>query len=141
MSLKAFEDLKIFFLKNVLKRKYIRSGSCNGCGACCEQIYVKTAKFVVRSKEHFEILQKKHRFYRDLENIGEDENGLVFACKNLDPHTKKCKIHKFRAHICREYPREELFMMGGGLSDGCGFKFEPIEPFSKVLEKVLRKKS
>lgn len=134
-------SFKRLFLRYVLRRKYIRTGACLCCGACCEQIYVKHAKFVIKSKEHFEILQKKHRFYKDLIHTGEDETGLVFACKNLDLESRKCRVHRFRAKICRDYPREEIFMMGGGISDSCGFSFEPIVPFSDILKKVSKKAS
>lgn len=132
------DKLKKFFLQHILRRKYIRKGSCNGCGSCCRQIYVKHAKFVLKSKEHFELLQKKHRFYRDLVHIDQDDVGLIFACKNLDLETNKCKIHKIRPQICREYPREELFMLGGSIAETCGFSFDPMVAFEDVLKKVSK---
>ena len=36
-------------------------------------------------------------------------------------------------------PQEELFSMGGTLSEDCGYKMEPIIPFKKVLDEVERK--
>ncbi|MPN52705.1 hypothetical protein SDC9_200367 [bioreactor metagenome] len=30
-------------------------------------------------------------------------------------------------------------MMGGGLSDNCGYKLVPIVPFSEIFEKEIRK--
>ena len=72
----------------------------------------------------------------DLKIIGKDELGLIFECTNLDPETKRCKIHFWRPGICRRYPQEELFSMGGTLSDDCGYKMEPIIPFKDVLKTV-----
>jgi hypothetical protein len=132
---------KKFFLQHVLRRKYLRIGQCNCCGACCREIYVKhaTNKTPITSEELFYDLQAKHGFYRDLELIGKDEIGLLFACKNLDRESKRCKTHKFRAKICRDYPREEIFTMGGTMGEKCGFSFVPIVPFSEVLEGVSAK--
>ena len=36
-------------------------------------------------------------------------------------------------------PQEELFSMGGALSEDCGYKMEPIVPFCEVLEKVTKR--
>ena len=80
-----------------------------------------------------------HKFYSDLEIIGKDELGLIFECKNLDKETKRCKNHFFRPGICRRYPQEELFAMGGTLSETCGYKMEPIVPFKDVLNEVNKK--
>ena len=67
------------------------------------------------------------------------ETGLVFECTHLDKETKKCKIHKKRSGICRRYPQEELFLMGGTLAENCGYRLEPIESFEEVFKKVSKK--
>ena len=129
-------EIKKFILSRILGRKYYRTGKCNACGKCCRQIYVKHYKHVIQDEDEFKKLQYLHRFYTYLKVIGKDEIGLVFECTNLDPETHKCKIHKNRPGICRRYPQEELFSMGGALSDDCGYRMEPIIPFSKILEKT-----
>ena len=85
-------------------------------------------------------MQGLFSFYSGLKIIGKDELGLIFECKHLDSETKRCKIHFWRPPICRRYPQEELFAMGGTLSDDCGFKMEPIIPFKDVLKKMEKKK-
>ena len=130
---------KKWFLSNVLKKKYYRTGKCKGCGECCTHIYVKHYKHVVQDEKEFEKLQYLHSFYANLKVIGKDDIGLIFECQNLDTETRKCKIHRFRPAICRRYPQEELFSMGGALSDNCGYKMEPIIPFSKVLKNMSNK--
>ena len=134
-----FAKLKKIFLSKVLGRKYYRTGKCKACGKCCTQIYVKHYKHVVQDEKEFEKLQYLHRFYRYLKVIGKDDIGLVFECQNLDRVTHKCKIHRTRPGICRRYPQEELFSMGGALSDDCGYKMEPIIPFKDVIKKMSKK--
>ena len=102
-----FEGLRKFFLSKILRRKYYRTGKCKACGKCCTQIYVKHYKHVVSDEKEFEKLQYLHRFYTYLKVIGKDDIGLIFECKNLDPETHKCKIHKSRPGICR---RQRLFL-------------------------------
>lgn len=135
-----FLAIKKFILAKILRRKYYRTGKCNACGKCCRQIYVKHYKHVIQNEEEFKKLQYLHRFYTYLKVIGKDETGLIFECTNLDPVTHKCKIHKNRPGICRRYPQEELFTMGGALSDDCGYKMEPIISFSEILEKTRKRK-
>ena len=134
-----FKFLKRFFYIKILKRKYYRTGKCNECGRCCRKIYVKNFKHVIKDEKEFEKLQYIHRFYSYLKVIGKDETGLIFECTKLDAKTNKCTIHKSRPGICRRYPQEEMLSMGGELSEGCGYKLEPIIPFSEVLEKISGK--
>ena len=133
-------EIRKFILSKILRRKYYRTGKCKACGKCCTKIYVKHFKHVIQDEEEFKKLQYLHRFYTYLKVIDKDETGLVFECQNLDPETHKCKIHKSRPGICRRYPQEELFSMGGALSDDCGYKMLPIVPFSTVLSKMSKSK-
>ena len=130
------KKLKKFFYLKILRRKYFRTGECRGCGRCCRQIYVKHAKGVIQDEKSFENLKYQHRFYKYLKVTGKDEIGLIFECQNLDEETHLCKIHKTRPGICRRYPQEEIFSMGGALSDDCGFSFVPIETFDEVLKRT-----
>ena len=90
---------KKWFLAKILKKKYYRTGKCNGCGQCCTHIYVKHYKHVIQDEKEFEKLQYLHSFYAHLKVIGKDDIGLIFECQNLDKETHKCKIHKFRPAI------------------------------------------
>lgn len=134
-----FLKLKKWFLSAILRRKYYRTGKCNACGQCCTHIYVKHYKHVIQDEKEFKKLQLLHSFYAHLKVIDKDDIGLVFECQNLDPETHKCKIHKFRPAICRRYPQEELFSMGGALSENCGYKMEPLIEFSDVLKREQKR--
>lgn len=133
--------IKKFILSKILGKYYMRTGKCRGCGQCCTHIYVKHFKHVLKDEKEFKKLQYLHKFYSDLKIIGSDELGLIFECTNLDPETKKCKIHFWRPGICRRYPQEELFSMGGTLSDSCGYKMEPIVKFKEIYDKMKSKKN
>ncbi len=142
MSNKEFlKRLRAWFYTVILRRKYYRSGKCNCCGSCCEKIYVKHGRGgVIKEEKLFEHLRLLHSFYDDLVCIGSDEIGLVFSCKNLDSETRKCKKHNTRAKICRDYPQEELFRLGGAMGENCGYKFTPITSFDEVLKKASKKR-
>ena len=129
-------EVKKFILSKIFGKFYYRTGKCKACGKCCEKIYVKHYNHVVKDEEEFKKLQFLHRFYTYLKVVDKDDTGLVFECQNLDKVTRKCKIHKSRPGICRRYPQEELFSMGGALSEDCGFQMKPIVPFEKVLKKA-----
>lgn len=131
--------IKKFIHTKILKRKYYRKGNCLGCGKCCKKIYVKTHNHVIQDEKEFEKLKLLHRFYTYLTIVDKDETGLVFSCSNLDEKTNLCKIHKKRPMICQRYPQEELFMMGGELSEDCGYKMVPIITFSEILDKKLNR--
>ena len=78
-----FDKFKRFFLSKILRKKYIRTGKCKGCGECCTHIYVKHFKHVLKDENEFKKLQYLFKFYADLEIIDKDELGLIFRCKNL----------------------------------------------------------
>lgn len=132
--------VKRFIYTKILRRKYYRSGNCLGCGKCCKKIYVKTGNHVIQEEKEFEKLKFLHRFYGYLTVVDKDETGLVFSCSNLDENTNLCKIHKDRAGICKRYPQEEIFAMGGELSEDCGYKMTPIVPFAEIFDKMVNGK-
>ena len=134
-----YKIIKKFVYTKILRKHYYRVGKCKCCGECCQHIYVKHGKKVIDDEKLFNKLKYLHRFYTYLEVIGKDETGLIFSCTMQDSVTKKCKIHKNRPGICRRYPQEELFMMGGSLSEGCGYKLEPIIKFNEIFENLMNK--
>lgn len=137
--MKFKENIKKFIYTKILRKKYYRTGQCLGCGRCCKKIYVKSSRHVIQDEKEFEKLKLLHVFYTYLTVVDKDETGLVFSCSNLDEKTNLCKIHKKRPGICRRYPQEELFMMGGELTENCGYKMVPIVPFAEVFDKVIKR--
>jgi len=138
---KLFSKCQKFYLSKILGRHYIRTGKCKGCGRCCQQIYVRHAKNVIKTEEEFEFLKSLHFFYSYLKVIGQDDTGLVFECSKLNKETGKCTAYDKRPLLCRQYPVEEIFMMGGEISEDCGYKFTPINSFEEIFNKVKNKKT
>lgn len=128
-----------FISSKILKRKYIRKGKCKACGKCCKGIHVRHADNFIKDEEEFEKLKKLHFFYNYLKVVDKTDIGLIFECTKVHQETGKCTVYKNRARICRIYPQEELFMLGGYMSEDCGFSFEPIHSFEEVFEKVVKK--
>jgi len=133
------KKFKKFLALKILGKKYLRTGKCKACGKCCKEIYVRHSNDIIKDEEEFERLKGLHFFYNYLEVIDKNETGLVFACTKVHPDTGKCTAYKKRALLCRMYPEEEVFMMGGHISEECGFSFEPIQSFEEVFQKVVKK--
>jgi len=133
------DKLTRFIHLKILRKKYIRKGACKGCGRCCQKIYVRHARDVIKTEEEFERLQTLHFFYGYLKVVDKDEIGLVFECTKLNKETGRCTAYKSRPVLCRQYPQEEIFMMGGSITEECGFSFEPIQKFEEVFQQVISK--
>lgn len=136
-----FKNLKKLFLLKILRRKYERKGQCHGCARCCQEIYVKYAGGIVQDEQEYNRLKKFHPFYSYLKVKYKGEDGLVFECTRLDKKTGKCTDYKNRALLCKLYPQEEIFMLGGVISEDCGYHFIPLESFEEVFKKVRKKKN
>ena len=137
--MKIFDAIEKFFAIYIFKKTYKRIGKCLGCGQCCSHIYVRHKKNVISDEKEFEKLRYLHPFYSYLSIIGKDEIGLIFKCANRDEETKLCKIHKKRPLICRKYPQEEIFLMGGELAQNCGYKFTPYRSFDEVFKNIEKR--
>jgi hypothetical protein len=136
---KIIKKVQKYIALHFLGRKYIRTGKCKACGKCCESIYVRHTRHVIHDEQEFEKLKDQHFFYSYLKIVDKNETGLVFECTKLDKVTRKCTAHASRAAICRNYPQEEVFMMGGTISEECGLKFTPIRSFEEILKKINNK--
>ena len=136
-----FEKLKKFYHLKILKRHYYRTGKCNMCGACCENIYVRHNGSVIKTKEEFEKIKKEdnYSFYQHITIINKDDFGLIFECNKFDKEKRLCKDHKNRPSICKNYPSEEIFSFGAQLQDNCGYRFSPIESFDEIFKKISKK--
>ncbi len=133
------EKFKKWFFLKMLRRKYRRTGKCNSCGRCCQEIYVKHAGGVIQDEQEYNRLKKLHPFYTYLKIKYKGDDGLVFECTRLDKETGKCTDYKNRALLCKLYPQEEIFMLGGVISEDCGYKFIPLESFEEVLNRARKK--
>ena len=138
---KTIEKIKKFYYLKILKKRYYRFGKCAKCGACCENIYVRHNGKIIKTQEKFENIKKtdSYSFYHHISIISKDEFGLIFECNKFDKEKRICKNHKNRPAICRNYPSEEIFSFGAQLQDKCGYRFEPIEQFGEIFQKISKR--
>lgn len=119
---------------------YTRTGGCNQCGRCCEDIYLIHNDRTIDSAELFEELKPHNPEYEYFEPVRETSEGIQFKCKHLGPD-KRCTIYAKRPDFCRNYPSEKSILLGGNLAEGCGYSFELIRTFQDVLAKTAEKKT
>jgi len=138
---KLFQNIKKQYYLKILKKRYFRYGACRMCGACCQNIYVRHGKNIIKTEEEFEKIKScdSYVFYQHIKVIGKDDFGLIFECLKFDKDKKLCTDHKHRPPICSNYPSEDIFKMGATLKEDCGYRFEPIEKFEEVFKKVSKR--
>ena len=92
---------------------------------------------IIRTEEEFNQLKDVFPEYRRFQKREKDEDGLLrFTCKYVG-EDNCCHDYYGRPQICRDYPNEELFIKGGIIASGCGYRFIPVEDFQKILDKEL----
>jgi uncharacterized protein len=117
---------------------YNRSGSCNQCGQCCQNIYLTYRRTVIDSIEAFGRIQKLHpKEYGSFEPIDTTSTGVVFKCNALE-EDNKCGRYLSRPAFCRTYPTEDSLIQGGKLPVNCSYLFEIKHTFTKVLKANLK---
>jgi Fe-S-cluster containining protein len=124
----------------VVGQYYIRSGSCNGCGRCCTDIYIAPRGTPIQTEAEFEAEKQRDPQYRHFDMIGETDTGLLFRCQYLKPDNT-CADYDNRPDFCRRYPAEASLLAGGTLAKECSYTFELIRTFGDVLSEQARRKT
>jgi hypothetical protein len=103
------------FTRWVLSRRgeprYRLTGSCNGCGRCCETPIIPVSWPVFRLRSLRWVALSWHRWVNGFELTGEDRRHklFIFRCTHYDPATKQCDSYESRPGMCRDYPRNLLY--------------------------------
>lgn len=129
-----FQIVKFFFQRK-MSSKYVITGKCNKCGACCKNITFFIGKKIVTTEEEFIRMQKLDKKYNHFEINGKGEKGeLLFRCKALKDDGS-CGVYHFRSINCRLYPKiNQKFVYDGGKPlDGCGYNFSINKNFKDYL--------
>ncbi len=136
-----FKEIIRFFRKKINRLRgmsYIREGECFQCGRCCRMIVLVSEGGIITTEEEFNQLKEVFPEYRRFKMKERDEDGLLrFTCKYVG-EDNRCGDYYGRPSICRAYPNEELFVKGGVIASHCGYKFYPVEDFSKVLDQAMK---
>ena len=123
----------------ILGKSILLSGTCRGCGACCQKINLEVSGGWIRSDALFQKLIIDHPEFDRFKIIGKDKHGyLQFSCSWLTPEGN-CRDYQNRLAICRNFPETSLVFSGGGLPEGCCYRFHEGIPFAKVLETEKKK--
>ncbi|MBF0275734.1 MAG: YkgJ family cysteine cluster protein [Nitrospinae bacterium] len=123
-----------YFFLQLSGKEVIVSGRCRQCGSCCKELSLDIDGEWIKSEKNFERLKSRYPEYDRMEITGRDSSGnLTFQCTWLSEENM-CKDHENRLEICDTFPNKELYIMGGKLPDGCGYKLQAGVPFNKVLE-------
>jgi uncharacterized protein len=104
--------------------RYRLTGSCNGCGKCCEQptIPVTRAVFHLRSLRWLALTW--HRLVNGFVLVGEDRRLRLFAfrCTHYDPVTRQCDSYESRPALCRDYPLNLTYAAIPELFPECSYR-------------------
>ncbi|MFM7389484.1 MAG: YkgJ family cysteine cluster protein [Vampirovibrionales bacterium] len=112
----------------------IRSGACNGCGECCQSLYLTYRRLLLQTEAEFEALKQLHPSeYAGFAPIGYGNKGLLFNCVHLQAD-KRCGIYEHRPGFCRTYPTEDSILTGGKLPAECSYIFTMKQTFASILE-------
>ncbi|MFC1483338.1 YkgJ family cysteine cluster protein [Candidatus Margulisiibacteriota bacterium] len=112
----------IFF--RIFPRQYVRRGSCQQCGLCCERLVIELSpKFILRFKVITWFLIRWHEIVNNFTFLGVeyDVGYLFFKCNHVTKEGK-CGIHWRRYPMCRTYPKEQWFGKRT-LLPWCGYRF------------------
>lgn len=128
--------LYFLFLK-LRRREPLVVGSCHGCGECCRNLSLHDGHgWLWRRNDFLHLVAEEPEFSR-FEITETDAQGfLVFRCTLCSPEGL-CKEYENRLPLCRNFPEKSLQFCGGKLPSGCGYSFQEVIPFAKVLKKEL----
>jgi uncharacterized protein len=120
---------------------YQRTGDCNQCGDCCQNLYLTHQRQLITSLAQFETLQALHPHdYAGFMPIAQTERGLVFECQHLLANNQ-CGIYEQRPGFCQSYPTEDGLLNGGKLPSQCSYTFTLLKPFTQVLTQLAQKEA
>ncbi len=115
------------FTRWILRRRgeprYRMTGSCNGCGKCCETPIIPVSRLVFRLRSLRWMTLAWHRWVNGFEPVGEDPRFklFIFRCTHYDPVTKQCDSYGSRPGMCRDYPRNLLYEAMPEFLPECGY--------------------
>lgn len=86
--------------------RYRLTGTCNGCGRCCEAPSVYAGFFAWRFPTLRALTLWWHRVVNGFEFVEADARLriFVFRCSHYDRETKRCDSYESRPLMCRDYP-------------------------------------
>ena len=86
--------------------RYCLTGTCNGCGKCCERpsIQVDRLTWHLSSARRLFLFWQRHVNGFVLDSADPRFKIFSFRCTHYDPATRQCDSYDSRPHLCRDYP-------------------------------------
>lgn len=116
------------FTRWVLRRRgephYRLTGSCNGCGRCCESPTIPVGRLVFSMRSLRWLTLAWHRWVNGFELAGEDKRLklFIFRCTHYDAATRQCDSYGSRPGMCRDYPRNIVYSALPEFFPECGYR-------------------
>lgn len=131
-----------------VKKEYVRTGSCNRCGRCCQLLAVEMPRWLAARDRLAYLVSRWHDLVLNFEFRGRTDRWLVYRCRYYraasdESGPGRCSIHPFRPRLCRFYPRNGLYGHPK-LHRACGFSFvrrDGRPTFAQVLDERHTRKS
>lgn len=105
-------------------RRYRLSGTCNGCGRCCERPSIAVGRVTWFFPTARRLFLWWQRVINGFELVEADSRVrvFVFRCTHFDPSTKQCDSYASRPLMCRDYPAVLLDAAVPRLFDECSYR-------------------
>ena len=120
--------------------RYRLTGSCNGCGRCCETPVVQASTLTFRLRSLRWLALAWHRWINGFVLVDQDRRHklFVFRCTHYDPATKQCDSYDSRPGMCRDYPRNLLYEPLPEFPQECGYSavYKKADALLRSLEQA-----
>ncbi len=121
--------------------EYVRKGSCNRCGKCCELLALEMPSFMAKRDWMVRLANAWHDALLNFKPEGVYKNLLVYRCRYFRRKPKGktgfCSIYPFRHRLCRYYPKQ-LLHTRFVLSEDCGFYFVKREILNRIKDRKAK---
>lgn len=127
----------------IVKKEYVRTGSCKRCGRCCKLLALEVPSWIARRNWLVRIANGWHNAVLNLEFKGRDGRWLIYSCRycrSRPDGVAACAIYPFRHRLCRFYPRSSQYGHPK-LHTECGFSFvrhDGKRSFDDVMRQARR---
>ena len=108
--------------KMMPRPRYRLTGTCNGCGRCCEAPSVQVSALTAKVPLVLVWVSAWHRAVNGFEMQELNGRILTFRCTHYDPATKTCDSYETRPTMCRDYPVNLTHEAVPSLFDECSHR-------------------